>query len=315
MQSRPSGVTEDQWDNVRERFKSSMMVSTELIKLAQNVDKPWPLKGREEVPLKYLPLTFEELHMMPGIAEKPERIRLLVDILEETLAFDDPFGDMAEHVDSSSKHDESALKALQHLNIPEDYPMSLCRLSTETRKFCEDEELQTIGQFLMFAQNMAQNVVVGGDFRNMLNAFNHIDEHGIKNYLPTRPGEYGIHLPEALGHRAAELGQEEFVYLLKRFGGEVSKEQESVRELGSAEVDQLTSQLQGYREPLEQWFGEEADKLKEYLAKDPRQTERFFTTLKDEQKEVVAQGVARVAFDLGAGGKKKKGFFARLFGG
>jgi hypothetical protein len=45
---------------------------------------------------------------------------------------------------------------------------------------------------------MSQAVIVGGDFRKLLNALSHIDEAAIAEVLPFRPGAKGLHLVEAL---------------------------------------------------------------------------------------------------------------------
>jgi hypothetical protein len=75
-------------------------------------------------------------------------------------------------------------------------------LGTDTREFCKLENLFTLGEFAVFAQNMAQNVIVGGDFRRLLNSLSHIDERTIAEFLPFRPGAKGLHLLEALGQAA-----------------------------------------------------------------------------------------------------------------
>jgi hypothetical protein len=45
---------------------------------------------------------------------------------------------------------------------------------------------------------MSQNVIVGGDFRKLLNALSHVDEASLAESLPYRVGARGLHLPEAL---------------------------------------------------------------------------------------------------------------------
>ena len=202
-----SGVTPEEWDNIRGRFRHSLMVKTELYKLGQNIDVAWPLRGKDEIPLKYLPLTLDELLLVPGIAENPSRIRTLVDIFAETLAFDDPFGEMAEHVDSSSKKDESAYKVMQELKIPAEFPIALCRISPETRQFCDSEGLETIGAFLEFTQTMAQSVVVGGDFRAFLNGFVHKDERAIATFSSSAARSRGAPLAGGIGSPGRESFQ------------------------------------------------------------------------------------------------------------
>ncbi|MDP0501576.1 MAG: hypothetical protein Q7P63_15900 [Verrucomicrobiota bacterium JB022] len=315
MENSPSGVTKQEWDSVRERFKSSMMVGTEMAKLASNVDRVWPLKGRDEVPLKYLPLTLDELLMLPGIAEHPKRVRLMMDIFEETMAFDDPFGEMAEQVDSSSRHDDKPLKVLKDLEIPREYPVDLCNISAETRKFCQDEDIKTIGDFLLFAQNMAQNVVVGGDFRTMLNGFTSQDEKEIAKYLPNRPGFPGLHLPEAFGHIARSLSPEQFVYMLQRFGGKPTAEQKQLRELSQEEVTALDERFNTQKHKLFAFFEKESLDVLTVLKEGGSRQERYFMVLNDPQLEIVAMGVARIMTgEAGSGKARKKGFFARLFG-
>src|ERR1035437_736775 len=83
------------WEKVRLAFKSSIMVNTALSSLAQNLDGPdWPVAGPGETPAKYLNLSFDDLIAMPELAGHPRRVELLIEILKETQAFDDPFGEM-----------------------------------------------------------------------------------------------------------------------------------------------------------------------------------------------------------------------------
>ncbi len=310
-------LTAEEWNSIRERFRHSMMVKTEVSKLAQNIDLHWPIRGKDEIPLKYLPLTQEELMTTPGIAEKPERARLLADIFIETMAFDDPFGEMAEHVDSSSKHDESAAKAMRALEIPPDYPITLCNVAQETRGLCESEGIRTIGDFIEFSQNMAQNVVVGGDFRAFLNSFVHQDEKSMARYLPVRPGRTGLHLAEALGLAVDRLGKEEYLHFLEANGGEPSPEdRKGVRILSEKEMEPVKERLRGELKTLFDWFGPQTDKLRDALAEGGSAVERFFVPLENPNKEKTAIALARVSLDDDGpeSDNQKRGFFARLFG-
>jgi hypothetical protein len=87
---------------------------------------------------------------------------------------------------------------LARLEIPENFPITMTALGRETQEFCKLEKLTTLGQFAVFAQGMAQNVIVGGDFRKLLNALSHVDEQALAEVLPFRPGSKGLHLIEAL---------------------------------------------------------------------------------------------------------------------
>ena len=186
------------WDQVRKAFSSSIMVDTALSSLAQNLDGPdWPLAG--ETPANYIDLSFDE--MRDWLAVKgltPDYGDLLIDILRDTLAFDSPFGEMVEQNEAASERDNQLLKNMAKLGIPQEFPVSLALISSDTAEFCQSEGIQTLGALAIFAQGMSQTVIVGGDFRKLLNSLSHIDEASIAEFLPFRPGNPGLHLVEAL---------------------------------------------------------------------------------------------------------------------
>lgn len=190
--------TEQDWDEVRKAFSSSIMVDTALSSLAQNLDGPdWPLAG--ETPANYIDLTFEE--MREWLAVKgltPDNGDLLISILRDTLAFDNPFGEMVAQNEAAAERDNQLLKNMAKLGIPQEVPVGLLALSPDTMEFCRSENIETLGGLALFAQGMSQSVIVGGDFRKLLNSLSHIDEAGIAEVLPFRPGEPGLHLVEAL---------------------------------------------------------------------------------------------------------------------
>lgn len=128
----------------------------------------------------------------------PKHADLLVSLLKDTLAFDDPFGDMVQQTEESSSRDNQLLKNMAKLGVPEDFPIALTGLDKDTREFCSLEGLSTLGEFAKFAQNMSQNIIVGGDFRKLLNALSHVDEQGLSELLPYRVGSKGLHLIECL---------------------------------------------------------------------------------------------------------------------
>lgn len=192
--------TAKEWDEVRGAFATSIMVDTSINSLAQNLDGPeWPIKGKDETPAKYIDLTFQEvLDMLQLKGQNPDRIDQLLGILKETLAFDSPFGDMVEQTQAASERDNPLLKNLAKLNIPENFPINLSALEAGTLEFCKLEGLHTLREFAVFAQNMSQNVIVGGDFKKLLNALSHVDEAALAEVLPFRRGHKGLHLIEAL---------------------------------------------------------------------------------------------------------------------
>src|SRR5688500_5315089 len=196
--------TAKDWDDVRSAFATSIMVDTALNSLAQNLDGPeWPIKNKEDTPAKYIDLSFEEVvEFLQLKGQKPEQLDQLVAILRETLAFDNPFGDMVEQTQSAADRDNSLRKNLAKLGIPENFPIELTSLEPSTIEFCKLEHLSTLGEFAVFAQSMSQSVIVGGDFRKLLNALSHVDEGALAEALPFRRGHKGLHLVEAVAHAA-----------------------------------------------------------------------------------------------------------------
>lgn len=203
----PLQTTSADWDKIRAGFASSILADTSLNSLAQNVDSPaWPLTGPEETPAGYIDFNFDDVQtLLASKGVPPERLDQLADILRETLAFDDPFGDMVTQIEESSERDNPILKNLGKLGIPETFPLVLTAISPETRDFCDAEKITTLGEFSLLAQSISQRVVVGGDFRALLNALSHVDEPVLARYLPFRPGSGGLHLIEAVGQLVAPL--------------------------------------------------------------------------------------------------------------
>jgi hypothetical protein len=196
--------TAKDWDDVRSAFATSIMVDTSLNSLAQNLDGPeWPIKTKDDTPAKYIDLSFEEVvELLQLKGQTPERVDQLVTILRETLAFDNPFGDMVEQTENASARENPLLKNLTKLGIPENFPIALTVLEPGTLEFCKLEKLSTLGEFAVFAQGMSQNVIVGGDFRKLLNALSHVDEGALSEVLPFRRGQRGLHLIEAVAQAA-----------------------------------------------------------------------------------------------------------------
>ncbi len=207
------------WDKVRGAFSTSIMVDTLLSSLAQNLDGPdWPIPGFDEKPSKYIDKTYDELVLMREMDGHPRRIELLIEILRETQAFDDPFGDMVTESTEQADKDNPLLKNMAKLGIPEDFPLSLIALLPETRDFCHLENLVTLRDFALFAQNLSQTVVVSGDFKAFLNALSHIDEATLTLYMPFRPGEKGMHLLEGVALTVRAQSDEVQAALAQRFG-------------------------------------------------------------------------------------------------
>ena len=226
--------SEKDWDEVRTAFASSIMVDTSISSLAQNLDGPvWPVKSKEDTPAKYIDLSYgEAMELLALKGQSDDKLDLLISIMKETLAFDSPFGDMIEQTEAASERDNPLLKNMARYGISVKFPISLTALNSDTVEFCKLEDLKTLGEFAVFAQEMSQNVIIGGDFRKLLNALSNLDEITLTEILPFRKGSKGLHLVEALGqatrapnpmaraNEAAAWFPEDFAQLKKDFADE-----------------------------------------------------------------------------------------------
>jgi hypothetical protein len=314
--------TAKDWDEVRMGFQTSIMVDTSLNSLAQNLDAPdWPLQGKEETPAKYVDLGFEELRLLPGLNDHPERIDQLIAILRETLVFDNPFGDMVAQAAGTADRDNPLLKNLAKLGISADFPIEHTMISADTKEFCALEKIATLREFAKFAQSMPPHVIVGGDFRSLLNALAHVNEEALAAILPFRPGTKGLHLAEALGQLTAALPAGHRLALFKRFGGRIKPEETAqVAELEKDELKKLEADLRERAVPLFDLFGDELRELQASL-KDGGSLERYLVVLEDPVRETLAAELLEpVSGEVGArvvAAPAKKGglwgFFSRLF--
>ncbi|MFH1499051.1 MAG: hypothetical protein ABII82_14635 [Verrucomicrobiota bacterium] len=206
----PAKATPQEWDHVRAAFASSLMVDLPLSSLAQNLEGPdWPIKGATETPATYIDLPYDEaLDMLSLKGLGPGHLDKLIGILQETLSFDEPFGEMVNQNAAAAERENPVRRNLARAGIPESHPLALCELSPDIREFCQLEKITTLGEFALFTQEMSQNVIVGGDFRALLNALSHFDENVLARHLPYRVGASGLHLIEAIAHAVRPLSPE-----------------------------------------------------------------------------------------------------------
>ncbi len=312
-----------EWDDIRKKFRHSIMADTSLVSLAQNLDtKEWPHAGEEEKPSKYIDFTYEELMIMPEIAGSGDKADHLIGILKETLAFDDPFGDMVAQVEETSAKDNPILKTLGRLNIPEAYPMTLANFSEGTRVVCASEGVKTIGEFANLGQQMSTRVVLGGDFRNALNALTHGDEEGIGQFLPFRKGSTGLHLPEAIGLIAAGLPRPEQLGLARTYGAKLRPaDNAAARTLTKEQVEKIEAGLRVTLNAALDWFKDQKTALVKHI-EDGGTYERYFVVINDHAREAIAVKLTAAALQVSASPvvsssanePKKGGIFSRLFG-
>lgn len=315
--------TSTEWDDIRKKFRHSIMADTSLVSLAQNLDtQEWPHKGDEEKPSKYIDFSYEELMVLPEIAGKTEKADHLIGILKETLAFDDPFGDMVAQVEETAAKDNPILKTLSRLSIPADYPLQLANFSEGTRVVCASEGVKTIGEFANLGQQMSTRVVLGGDFRNALNALTHGDEEGISQFLPYRKGAVGLHLPEAIGLIAAGLPRPEQAGLAKFYGAKLgAQDSAAAKTLTKEQVEKLEGPLRATANTALDWFKDDKAALIKHVS-DGGTYERYFVVLNDAVREAIAarlvsmalKGSVSVKATSEATSEKKGGLFSRLFG-
>ncbi len=288
--SQPTGErTAGDWDKVRMDFHTSIMVDTSLNSLAQNVDAAdWTLSGKDETPAKYIDLSFEELQLVPGLMGHPARIDQLIGILEDTIAFDNPFGEMVEQSAVAAAEENPLLKNLSRLEIPPDYPIEATMMSADTQTFCKLEAIVTLADFANFAQNMPPQVIVGGDLRTFLNALAHVNETALAAILPFRPGSKGLHLPEALGQLVSTLPVGERLALFKRWGGELTEAEAA--EAADVSKQQLAEMEAALRERANGVFRLLPGELAALPARiaESGSLERYLVVLGDPQKEALA---------------------------
>lgn len=315
-------ITPAQWDEIRKKFSASIMADTSLVSLSQNLEgTEWPHSGDDEKPSKYINFSWDELMMMPEIAGKEDRAQLLAGILKETLAFDDPFGDMAAQVEQAAANENPILKNVSRFNIPSDYPLELINVSEGTRVVCASEGVKTLGDFANLGQQMSTRVVLGGDFRTMLNVLSHGDEEGMGQFIPFRKGHTGLHLPEALGLAVAALPRPEVLGLAKSYGAKLAAaDAAAAKQLSPDQIAKAEAKVRAGIEATFKYFKSGKDDITKFLT-DGGTIERYLVPINDPAREAVAarqlvpmfKGVGKAAASETSGGEKK-GLFSRLFG-
>ena len=315
--------TSTEWDEIRKKFRHSIMADTSLVSLAQNLDvQEWPHKAEDEKASKYIEFDYSELMMMPEIAGKADKADHLIGILKETLAFDDPFGDMVSQVEETASKENPILKTLSRLGISDKFPLMLTNFSEGTRIVCASEGVKTIGEFANLGQQMSTRVVLGGDFRNALNALTHGDEEGISQFLPYRKGSTGLHLPEAIGLIPAGLPRAEQLSLAKAYGAKLSNtDAAAAKPIGKDQIEKHEGMMRATVNTALDWFKDDKEALLKHLANGGTY-ERYFVVLNDPVREAIAakllsgavKNVAQTGIPAVAIEEKKGGFFSKIFG-
>lgn len=286
----------EEWEHFRIRFFNSMLIDTQVAALGQNVGMSWPFKGSDETPAKYIEFDFEELQSVPGLIGKKARIKKLMDILRETLAFDDPFSDMVETVEAESAKDDAFERILAKLEIPTSYPAGLIHFSAETEDLFKAEGIETLIETIQFAQNLARNAVIAGDLKTFLNGLAHTDAASIVKYLPYRRNQGGLHLAEAVGLIARDLEGAVQLELLSQAGVALTEDEEELRKgVNQMAFDTALKAAMVRFNGLCVWFSEEAIEL-ELICSTGGSVERYFMPMNEPRRERVAVTLALAKF-------------------
>ncbi len=313
MSSQTSDIySSDAWERLRERFEGSEMSDMELHILGQNAGKSWPFKGPDETPAKYLEYDFDDLGSVPGLVGKKRRVQILMDILTETLAFDDPFADMADKVEADGEHDVTYERVMVRFEIPEAYPAKFIALDSEASGLLKQQGCETLGEVITYAANLPYDSIGAEDLKSFLNLLGHKDELGIGRYIPYRRGKPGLHLAEAVGLIAANLPENLQLELLSQTG--VDLKPDEAAKLEAASTLTLEGQLKTALEQIDaiaEWFATEAAELQQ-LIEEGGSYERYFITINDARTERIALALARIQF--GDPTKERTGLMAKLGG-
>jgi len=302
----------EEWDSIRKRFYNSILNETEIAKLGQNLGISWPFKGRDETPAKYIDYDFEELQSVPGLVGKKSRIKILMDILRETLAFDDPFGDMVDTVETESEEEDTFKRILEKMEIPMDYPAEFLHFTKETEDLLESEDIRTLIECVHFGQNIARSAVIGGDLKSFLNSLAHKDEQAMAKHMPYRRGERGLHLAEAIGLICSSLNTPTRLHLLQK--ADVALTDDELRTLSSASQLNIEASVKSALDKttrVAEWFSQEVPDLEQAFTTGGS-PERYFISINEPRTERMAVALSRMQFAPEE--DKKSGFLGRIFG-
>ena len=135
---------------------------------------------------------------------------------------------MVVSVEESDAQDNEILKTMEKLGIPPNFPLSLAHVSSETADLYKREELTTLEELANFAQKMAQQIVIGGDLRTFINSLANVDETGISEFIPFRPGSKGLHLIKVVALLIKNLPESFRFAICLRCGARLNQEQNVV---------------------------------------------------------------------------------------
>ncbi len=299
MTSTPTTADAATWDKARAAFAKSIMVDTPLSSLSADLDvPPWPVNAAEETPAAYIYLPYAQaVAALAARGLPPAQLGQLITILNETLAFDEPFGDMmdlASLAPDQVDEDSPLHKNMARLELPADFPLALSALSESTLELCRLEKVDTLGQFVSFAARLSPSVIVGGDFRGLLNALAQKDEQALARFLPFRPGAKGLHLLEGVALEARLL-------------------EGAARDAVAADPLSAPAPIRARVSRLVAWFPAEHDTLREAAAAG-RPLGELVAALPDASLRPAVLGLLQPHLPPPPAPPKPRSFWSRLFG-
>lgn len=306
--------SEEDWERIRKSFSNSALKTTEIAELGRNVGISWPFKGSGETPEKYIQFNFEELHNVPGLIGKKKRVKDLMDILSEILAFDDPFSDMMDTVDERSAEHRRFKRVLRKLQIPENYPIEFMYFSPETREILKNGSVKTLIEIIDSGQNTIDAVQNDDELQVFLNGLALANEATIKKHLPYRLGVNGLHLPEATGLLIRDLSRPVKLELLNLSGSPLSDEDKTLLERANEEpLEASVKTALGRFDSLCAWFAEEIEELRQLDITDGS-LKRYFLPINNLQYERIAVAMLKIKFNVTQPDRSGLiGKFSRLF--
>lgn len=274
------------------------MADTSLTKLARDLGYQWPIRGSAETPRKYLHHSLESLTAMPEFFGKGNRLPLLYEILSHTMAMDDPFADMATHLDAAPSAAEEPLQALQSMEVPPDFPVDFAHFAPDTLTLCASENLLTLADLIGFSHRCSRSVLLGGDFQRFFNALLQRDSATLRQYLPLREGRTGLFLAETLGFFTARLSDAEAATLLRMY--RLTTTRQSWNEAAPIARADHPELLRVLRESAQKRFAlmpDQTQQLRHALESGEAATIRFFAPLSDPDVETLSMAIAKAAFE------------------
>jgi len=303
----------DDWEDIRKRFVNSSMMDAELSALGENAGIDWRGPGSDTTPDELVVLSYDELLMHPTINGNPNRLERLIDIFKETLAFDDPLGALIGAGDEEEDPAAEIMERAKKMGLNEEYPIELIPLSAPTRDFCEGEQISNLGQLLRMGSRLAGNIVIGGDFKDILNAVSSDNKPVLQRYLPIRAEINGFQLPEALGLLPSHTEEAVRLGLFRKFGGVLtSKESGQAGSVSEVRQDEALEKLETLTQQTLDYFTDHKDEL-DRAAREADALRQYLSVLKNEVKEKIAFALVWKHYQ-GQYPKSRVSFLGRLFG-